>query len=66
MGCVLNLLSPQAQGDKLLSFALTIFDSFLLVVFLVFFSFYQRLSSKAVQIEFIVKSSVLQWIMWYF
>ena len=38
MGCVLKLFSPQAQCDKLFSFALPIFDSFLLVVFLVFFS----------------------------
>ena len=40
MGCVLKLFSPQAQGDKLFSFALPIFDNFLLVVFLfvLFFS----------------------------
>ena len=39
MGCVLKLFSPQAQGDKLFSFVLPIFDSFLLVVFLVLFFF---------------------------
>ena len=39
MGCVLKLFSPQAQGDKLFSFALPIFDNFLLVVFLVLFFF---------------------------
>ena len=39
-GCVLNLFALQAQGDKVLSFALPIFDSFLLVVFLVFLFFF--------------------------
>ena len=39
---------------------------FLSVVILFFFFFYQRLSSKAVYVDFMVQTSLLQWIMWYF
>ena len=61
-----KLFALQTQGEKLLSFALPIFDSFFFWWFFLFFFFYQRLSSKAVYVDFMVQTSLLQWIMWYF